>query len=111
MPWAVDFLPPHIIEFTNLVTSVDPYTGSGATSRFAMWPFLGINPQNPLARRASSVAQVRVLNAVPEPNSVVSDQLSELDLPYYFLPFAGAAPPLARLAPYFDLLCMRLATP
>src|ERR1700678_1539794 len=42
MPWAVDFFPPHIIEFTNLVTSVDPYTGSGATSRFAMCPFLGI---------------------------------------------------------------------
>jgi hypothetical protein len=44
MPWAVDFFPPHIIEFTNLVTSVDPYTGSAATSRFAMCPFLGINP-------------------------------------------------------------------
>jgi hypothetical protein len=28
-----------------LVTSVDPYTGSAATSRFAMCPFLGIKPQ------------------------------------------------------------------
>src|ERR1700758_5190401 len=42
MPWAVDFLPCHIIEFTNLVTRSDPYTGSAATPRFAICPFLGM---------------------------------------------------------------------
>ena len=30
----------------------------------------------------------------------------------YFLPFVGAAaPPLGRLAPYLDRLCLRFATP
>src|ERR1700744_6472863 len=42
MPWAVDFLPPHIMLLTNFVTSVEPYTGSGATSRFAIKPLRGI---------------------------------------------------------------------
>src|SRR5271168_1268215 len=42
MPWAVDFLPSHIMELTNFVTSDELYTGSAATSRFAICPFLGI---------------------------------------------------------------------
>src|SRR5215469_11823838 len=33
MPWAVFFLPSHIIELTNFSTSVELYTGSGKTSR------------------------------------------------------------------------------
>src|ERR1700678_479136 len=44
MPWAVDFLPSHIMELTNFVTSDELYTGSAATSRFAICPFLGIIP-------------------------------------------------------------------
>src|SRR6202020_2253793 len=95
MPWEVDFLPPHIMEFTNFVTSVDPYTGSGATSRFAMCPFLGIKPQNSraFALIATSLASHLVQN-------------TRARSAYFF-----AAPPLARLAPYFDRLCERAVTP
>src|SRR5437763_7733453 len=42
MPCDVDFLPSHIIELMNLLTSVEPYTGSAAPSRFAIYPFRGI---------------------------------------------------------------------
>src|ERR1700733_3566124 len=45
MPCGVDFLPSHIMELTNFVTSDELYTGSAATSRFAICPFLGI--ENP----------------------------------------------------------------
>src|ERR1700722_12608757 len=70
MPWAVDFLPPHIMEFTNLVTSVDPYTGSGATSRFAMCPFLGINPQNSRAFALFAISAATALLQNPEERSL-----------------------------------------
>src|SRR5215831_16246920 len=46
MDCAVDFLPSHIIEFTNLLTRSDWYTGSAICSRFAICPFLGIVPQS-----------------------------------------------------------------
>src|SRR5438105_11711061 len=42
MVCAVDFLPSHIMEFTNLVTSVELNTGSAATSVLAICPFLGM---------------------------------------------------------------------
>jgi len=73
---------------------------------------------------APVAAQVRVQTIVPEPFVVSgadnSDQFSVSSGQFrslftvswrYFLPFTGAAPPLARLAPYFDRLCLRLATP
>jgi len=50
-----------------LVTSVDPYTGSGATSRFAMWPFLGIILKILGACGAQLTALVRIQDTAPEP--------------------------------------------
>src|SRR6266571_4441406 len=42
MASAVLFLPCHIMELMNLVTSVELYTGSAATSRFGICPFRGM---------------------------------------------------------------------
>src|ERR1035437_3563337 len=60
-------------------------------------PFSRHNPQNPRACAPKSLPKSGSKYRAPEPS--------------YFLPLAGAAPPLARLAPYFDRLCLRLATP
>src|SRR4051794_19332210 len=43
MPWAVFFLPCHIIELTNFSTSVELYTGSGSTSRTTALRLRGIH--------------------------------------------------------------------
>src|ERR1700690_2854981 len=98
------------MEFTNLVTSVDPYTGSAATSRFAMCPFLGINPQETAISFQSSAFSLFVPElltfgsriACPTATLVQNTRARRA----YF-----AAPPLARLVPYFDRLCERPATP
>src|SRR5580698_9557667 len=98
MPCPFDFLPPHIIELTNLVTRVHPYTRSPATSRLAMCPFLGISS------KSSSAHDAQLTTPVPV-------QAHRPGTSIYFLPLAAAAPALPRLAPYFDRLCERLATP
>src|SRR5216684_693695 len=93
MPSAVLFLPCHIIELTNFVTRSDPYTGSTSTFRLAMYPFRGIQLLA-LSCRAISYCSPLIFLAHDQ-------RRTAHDRPYAF----------GRLAPYFERLCLRPATP
>src|SRR5215472_10515708 len=90
MPSAVLFLPDHIMELTNFVTRSDPYTGSGSTVRFAICPLRGIK-----------LALAPRHYPWPTPASPVTGGLPTSSADDYF----------GLLAPYFDLPCLRFATP
>src|SRR5690349_20597470 len=104
MPSAVLFLPCHIMELTNFVTRSDPYTGSGSTFRLAMYPFRGISASSSwLLAVSSQLSALSPIFSLQNSWPLFGRRLKSDDRR---LPYA-----LGRLAPYFERLCLRPATP
>src|SRR5437762_7045403 len=96
MPCDVDFLPSHIIELMNLLTSVEPYTGSARPSRLAMYPFRGIVVSISFEADCLPGANQQIFFKMADNHPPTTDDV------FYAL---------GRFAPYLERLCLRPATP
>src|SRR5438552_18805743 len=94
---ATDFLPSFMIEFMNLDTIRSPNFGSGLTSRFSA-----------LCRR-----DIRLFLHQPCPNcdSAAGSLPAARGCPHRGAATQNDPSYLGRIAPYFDSLCLRSATP